>query len=83
MTTLSITGQVSPDGMLQLQIPTNLPAGPVEAIIVLQPVVPDDLQTSAPLRTRSGLFSDLSPDLDIDAALKEIRSQWQRQAREP
>lgn len=74
MTTIKATAEIDKDGTLSLRIPTNLPAGPVEAILVVQ-----SLQKPAQTDTdrRSGAFDGIESVIDIDRELREIRHAWE------
>jgi hypothetical protein len=38
MTTLTIRAEVTSDGVIKLEVPCDLPPGPVEGVLVVQPV---------------------------------------------
>lgn len=69
METLKLTTTIDPDGHLRLDVPTNLPAGEVELVIVL----------SKPRQVRYD-FSDLVGKLawkgDALAAQRALRDEW-------
>lgn len=74
MKTLEFRSEIGPDGKLRVEMPVNLPPGPVEGIVVFQSVAssggpPYDLMENA-------FAGQLSADVDIDAALDEMNQQW-------
>ena len=87
MTTLTIRSKVGTDGMLRMEVPSGLPPGPIEVVVVVQPATPlenesstDGLGTEHEPRShcaRSGLF--LNRDLngvDVEAVTGEMESAW-------
>lgn len=75
MKTLSTDVTVKDDGVLRLELPANLPPGPAEVVLVIQP-------KAAPVsgaKACSGLFLGRSTEeLDIDSVLGDLNSQWKR-----
>jgi hypothetical protein len=70
---LKIRGQVDKDGMLRLALPTELPAGPIDLTIIVEPVP----------QGGNGLkhdFSDLAGHLswkgDAVATQRALRDEW-------
>ena len=79
MTTMKVHAEIDRDGKLRLEVPSGLPAGKAEVLIVVQPEAsnghakPSGLAGSA----RSGLFTDnVGQSLDIDAALSDMNEAW-------
>jgi hypothetical protein len=74
METIQFESEVGSDGKLRLEMDLRLPPGRVEGVVVVHQV---PAPSSPPFDTFAGLFaSELSPDVDIDADLKEMRDQW-------
>jgi hypothetical protein len=74
MTTLQFRSEVGRDGKLRVEVPVDLPPGPVEGVVVLQSAAstsgpPYDLMDNA-------FAGQLLPDIDIDAVLDEMNKQW-------
>jgi hypothetical protein len=79
MTTVKVQARIDQDGKLRLEVPSGLPAGKAEVLIVVQPELsnghakPSGVTGSA----RSGLFAGKSDQhLDVDAALSEMNDAW-------
>jgi hypothetical protein len=91
MTTLTLRSEVGPDGTRRLEIPSGLPPGPVEVVLVVQPAVaspaasetgprpdrPESRRDLSPHPARSGIFKDRRvEDIDIDRVLDEMNAAW-------
>lgn len=74
MQVLTLTGTIDSDGHLHLDVPTQLPAGKVELVLVINPISPENLSS------QKYDFSDLSGKLilqgDPVAIEKEMRNAW-------
>ncbi|MFB2770939.1 hypothetical protein ACE1AT_16845 [Pelatocladus sp. BLCC-F211] len=74
MKVLKLAAVIDGSGNLHLDIPTELPAGNVDVVIVLNPSIPDTPQT------KSYDFSDLAGRLswqgDGVAAQRMLRDEW-------
>jgi hypothetical protein len=76
MQTLTTQAAISPDGVLHLHLPCGLPPGPVEVVVVVQPV--SALSEPLPQDPLCGTWADKLPDIDVDEALREMNEQWKR-----
>ncbi len=80
MKTLTLRSEILSDGTLRLEVPSDLPPGPVEVVVVLQSTTEAEAEPGAapiPRSARSGLFLDRAPrGLDPDAVLSEHDQQW-------
>jgi hypothetical protein len=87
MTTLTVRSNVGPDGTLRLEVPSGLPPGPVEVIVVVQPAAPSEEESNSDRlaveheprihRARSGLFLNRgSGGVVVDAVTEEMESAW-------
>jgi hypothetical protein len=91
MKALRLRTTIAPDGTIDLHVPSDLPAGEAEVVILVQPAAPALPQPPYPLdhgvwnghlpdgpsKTCSGLFLGRLPeDYDIDAAVDEMNAQW-------
>lgn len=71
---------IASDRKLRLEVPCDLPPGPVEVVVVVQQASKDEAATEQgagpqPLKARSGLFiGKARGDIDIDAALDEMNT---------
>jgi hypothetical protein len=74
MQTLKLQGQVDRDGHLRLDVPTALPAGNVELVLVIEPIMPE-----ASSKVRHD-FSDLAGQLRWSGEAVEqqrrLRNEW-------
>lgn len=79
MTTMKVSAEIAEDGTLRLEVPTGLPAGRAEVLVVVQPE-PHGKSGSAPANgraVRSGLFAGKSVSaIDVDATLDEMNQVW-------
>lgn len=74
MMTITLRTEISPEGRLTIDVPCALPAGPVEVVVVAQPV---PQEAKPPFDTLRGIWSGLMPDdLDVDAELAEMNREW-------
>lgn len=80
MKTLTLRSKIHGDGTLRLEIPSDLPPGPVEVVVVLQSTTEAEANPEAASITRSarsGLFLGQAPHgIDPDAILSEHDQQW-------
>ncbi len=80
MKTVVVETEVQADGRLHLDVPTNLPPGKVEVVLVIQPLEP----LAPPYPTLEGRWRNLfPPDFDLDAVLHEIRHAWEAEWENP
>jgi hypothetical protein len=89
MITLTIRSTVDPDGTLRLEVPSGLPPGPVEVVVIVQPATtatepepnpdrPANGQDRPRRPARSGLFLNRGLSrVDVDAITAEIDAAWQ------
>jgi hypothetical protein len=74
MTTLTVRSEIGEDGKLRLEVPCALPPGPIEVVLVVQPITGEPAPAA---RARSGLFVGRGPaNLDLDALLEESNAHW-------
>jgi hypothetical protein len=75
MQAMMMQADIGADGKLLLEVTCNLPPGPAEVVVVVQP------KTSAggpPYDTLAGfLKGQVPPDLDVEAALQEMNQEWE------
>jgi hypothetical protein len=78
MTTMTVRSEIGDDGKLHLEVPCQLPPGPVEVVLVVQPAPDNSTPSSSyPRRARSGLFLGKAPTgVDLDAVTGEMNSEW-------
>jgi len=75
MKTLEFQVEVGQDGKLRVELPTDLPPGPVEGVIVIQPA---ERKQTPPYDRLKGALAGQLPDIDIEADLREISTEWKR-----
>ncbi|MBW4422715.1 MAG: hypothetical protein KME13_26500 [Myxacorys californica WJT36-NPBG1] len=74
MQTLTLIGQIDANGHLRLDVPTQLPPGEVELVLVINPA------SSTPTASHKYDFSDLAGTLqwrgDAIATQRTLRDEW-------
>lgn len=75
MTTLPFRVEMAEDGKLRVELSTDLPPGPVEGVVVVQPTRP---QPQPPYDTLEGAFAGQLPDIDITGDIREIATAWKQ-----
>lgn len=76
MQTLTLETEIQPDGLLRFDLPTNLPPGKVDVVLVIQP----QAITHPPYPSLEGRWRGLVPtDFDLDGFLHEIRHAWEEE----
>jgi len=86
MTAFKIHAEIDQDGKLRLEVPSGLPAGHAEVLIVVQPEGINGLSktTEGTGLARSGLFAaQADQNLDVDAALNEMNEAWKSKLADP
>ena len=73
MKTLEFQGEVGADGKLRVDMPTNLPPGPVEGVVVIHSLAPPP---RPPYESLRGILQGQLPDIDVVKALREISTAW-------
>ncbi len=78
MKTITMRARITKDGVLRLEVPCDLPPGPAEVVLVVQPgdttsVTKSDL----PYRSLHGLWAGKLPDVDTEADLQDMHRQWE------
>ena len=74
MKTLEFHSEIGADGKLRVEVPVNLPPGPVEGVVVVQSANP--VQRPPYVLLENAFAGRLSAGIDIDAALDEMNEQW-------
>ena len=73
MKTMTVDAQIAPDGTLRLELPTGLPPGPADVVVVVQP------KASSPFaqrRSLDGMFATGRPaEFNAVAEVRDIRRQ--------
>lgn len=72
MKTLKVQGVVAEDGMLQLEVPCDLPPGPVEVEITIRP---QKIEETVPFKWSSlyGLGKEIWEGVDVEEYIRELR----------
>jgi hypothetical protein len=78
MMTLTVRSEIGGDGKLRLEVPCQLPPGPVEVVLVVQSTADNPSPGSSASRSaRSGLFLGKGPrGVDLDAVTDEMNAEW-------
>jgi hypothetical protein len=69
MKSLESQVEVSHDGKLRVEVSTDLPPGPVEGVILVQPA---KRPQPPPYDTLEGAFAGQLPDIDVDDDAREV-----------
>ena len=73
--TITLKTHISADGRLQLDVPADLPPGPVDVVLVIQP---DDTAAQRDIRELRGLGRDVWRDIEAQAYVDRFRDEWER-----
>jgi hypothetical protein len=65
MKTMTFTAQIASDGKLSLELPTGLPPGPAEVVVVIQPALARPAASGQTVSDKSA--ESLKPDIDAEA----------------
>jgi hypothetical protein len=69
--------EITSDGSLHLHVPTGLPPGPAEIVVVIQPAASRrHMVSDPPYPSDEGVWVGKMPDIDVDAALEEMNAAW-------
>jgi len=70
---------IAPDGTIDIHIPSDLPPGEAEVVIVVQPTVSAALNyPGPPYPSDHGVWQGRLPDADIDTDLQEMYRLWEK-----
>ncbi len=75
MRTITLRTQINADGRLQLDVPADLPPGPVEVVLIIQP---DEGHSSHSVRELRGLGAEIWKGGDAQAYVGRLRNEWER-----
>ena len=81
MKTLITRTTIAPDGTIDLHVPSDLPPGEAEVVIVVQPV--PSAYSGPPYPSDRGVWKGLFLDVDIDADLQEMNRLWEKSMEQP
>jgi hypothetical protein len=76
MKTLTLRTTIAPDGTIDLRIPSDLPPGDAEVVVVVQPLA--NSRPSPPFPSDEGVWAGKIPDIDIEADVKEMNQLWEK-----
>jgi hypothetical protein len=76
MKTLNLRTTIGPDGTIDLHIPSDLPPGEADIVLVVKPVA--GAFPGPPFPSDEGVWAGMVPDTDIEADLKEMNQRWER-----
>jgi hypothetical protein len=71
--TLMVQGIVTEDGMLRLEVPCDLPPGPVEVEVTIRPAVKPSGQCEPKWAELYGLGAEIWRGVDVEEYLRELR----------
>jgi hypothetical protein len=79
MKALTLRTTIASDGTIDLHIPSDLPPGEAEVVIVVQPAISGvPLHRGPPYLSDHGVWRGKLPDVDIDADLQEMNALWEK-----
>ncbi len=76
MKAISLRTTIGPDGTIDLHIPSELPPGEAEMMLVIQPAA--SIHPGPPYPSDHGVWQGKLPDVDIDAELQEMNRLWEK-----
>ena len=83
MKTITLHTEIGADGHLTIDVPSGLPAGPVEVVIELvQVVAGNDLETKRPRRPLRGILKGVEPIPSFEEIKELRREMWRNFPRE-
>lgn len=79
MKALSLRTTIAADGTIDLRLPSDLPPGEAEVVLVVQPTTPPaPTCAEPPYRSDYGVWRDKLSDVDVDAELREMNRLWEK-----
>lgn len=79
MKALSLRTTISADGTIDLRVPSGLPPGEADVVIVVQPAIPAlSNGEGPPYQSDHGVWQGLLPDIDLDAELRDMNRLWEK-----
>ncbi len=75
MRTITLKTHISADGRLQLDVPADLPPGPVDVVLVIQP---GDTSAQRDIRELRGLGREVWRGTDAQVYADRLRDEWER-----
>ncbi len=76
MKTLNLRTTIGPDGTIDLHIPSDLPPGEADIVLVVNPVAGP--LPGPPFPSDEGVWAGMVADTDIEADLMEMNQLWER-----
>jgi hypothetical protein len=84
MKALTLRTTIALDGTIDLHVPSDLPPGEAEVVIVVQPVTSAaPAHPGPPYPSDHGVWQGLLPDVDLDADLQEMKRLWEQSMEPP
>ncbi len=80
MTTLTAQAVIAADGTLRLELPTDLPPGPADVVVVVQPTPPASDRSGPSLAGK--LAGTMPVNLDVVAEIRALRQRTTQEAQE-
>ena len=79
MKAIAVRTTIALDGTIDLRVPSDLPPGEAEVVIVVQPVVSAAPgRAGPPYPSDHGVWQKLMPDVDVDADLQQMKRLWEQ-----
>lgn len=77
--TMTLHLDATAERTLQITLPPDLPPGPLEVVLVIGPATLAATASDQPTNLAGRWASYFPADFDLDGALKEIRSEWEKE----
>ena len=76
METLRTKTVIGPDGKVKIEVPSNLPPGPADVVLVVSPAA--EAPATAHWRDLRGLGSEIWEGEDAQEYVNRLRDEWER-----
>ena len=76
METLRTKTVIGPDGKVKIEVPSNLPPGPADVVVVISPAA--ETPPTAHWRDLHGLGSEIWEGEDAQEYVNRLRDEWER-----
>jgi hypothetical protein len=73
MQTLKVHSEVTDEGMVKIEVPCDLPAGPVEVEVTIRPMTPPTEPSAWKWESLYGLGAEIWRGIDAKEYLRELR----------
>ena len=79
MKALTLRTTIAADGYIDLHVPSDLPPGEAEVVVVVQPTAgAASTAQGPPYRSDLGVWQGKLPDIDVDGELRDMNRLWEK-----